>query len=111
MPFWNDECRNISSVCDVTSVSFFREKCFIYAIIFVEDKWSYEEKTREKCELNIEQRIPQSLALHSINRKVGEIFDGIDPISQETIEKVKVGYNHTEILLLTEWLQISQQTH
>lgn len=98
----------IASECNLSSVSFIKKRSCIYATLSLEGKWLYKEETQKRCELFIDQAIPQSLALAYNNRRVGETFNGVEFLANEKIDTSNIYETFIEIFLSVRWHRLSQ---
>ena len=106
LDYYDYDNRGIASGCNLSSVSFAKKRSSVYASFSLDGKWLYNEETQKKCQLNIDQAIPQSLALAYVNRKLGEAFDGIEFLLEEKIEKSKMYETFTEFYLSVRWQRL-----
>lgn len=105
----NEFCQDLEENSDFCFSSIKRKKNRFYLSLLKNYTTHYSEQTKQECSLLIEMAIPQSTGIAMEGKKAGDIFSGIEPISEERIKSVRHNYNGTEILLATKWLRLETE--
>lgn len=108
LPPWNPFCRLVARRKSLYYVCFRKINDFILSECSSDFGWSYQENfVTTLCNLEIYRGFPQSFAAAVLERKVGDVIEGIEFLSEEKIYSGQTDDNRTVFILTTKWLHLN----